>query len=352
MFGLENFDVVIGNPPYVVLETKHPSLSYYRKNFRCTTGGKVNLYKLFFEKGLSLIKDGGLLVYITPYNYLTSADSLKLRKILLNETTIMKIIDHEESQRVFESATQAVAIIVTRKQASVDYRFQYEKLGQSYTLKSKDINRDCRLLFKGTNPAIKRINQYKKTFDSFIKGWQGEINVSTKKGCFVDKKQSGYLPLIRGNQIGFYQTTAKPAEFCPTKISARSHHKIRRIVFQEIANAGLDRRVKGTILENVLCGHTVNYMFPKHAEVSLEALLGLLNSRLVNYYFKFYNQTNHVPIGEIKTIPVPDCFVRTSKRLEKLVSRRLNGELIDDKIDAVVYELYGLTDEEIAIIEG
>jgi len=352
MFGIDKFDIVIGNPPYDVLETKHPYHGYYRANFRCTSGGKVNLYKLFFERGLALIKDKGLLVYITPYNYLTSADSIKLRKILLNETTISEIVDYEESQRVFTSATQAVATIVTRKQPSTDYCFQYKKLGKTYTLKSEDINRDKRLLFKGTNHIIDKINRYKKTIDSFAKGWQGEINVSTKKEFFVDEKRKGYLPLIRGNQIGHYQTVAKPAEFCPTKISTRSHHKVRRIVFQEVANAGLERRIKGTILENVLCGHTVNYMFSKREDISLEALLGLLNSRLINYYFKFYNQTNHVPIGEIKTIPVPDCFEQTSKRLEKLVVRRLKGEAVDDKIDVLVYELYGLTDEEIAIVEG
>jgi len=351
MFGVEQFDIVIGNPPYNVLGTKHPFLEFYRRSFRCTAGGKVNLYKLFFEKGLTLIKDNGLLVYITPYNYLTSADSVALRNILLNETTIIKIVDYEESQRVFESSTQAVAVILTRKQFSENYHFLYRKFGKSYTLKSKEINRDRRLLFKGTNRIIKRMNQCKKTFDFFVDGWQGEINVSTKKEFFVGKRQKGYLPLIRGNQIGHYETVAKPTEFCPANISARSHHKTRRIVFQEVANSGLNRRIKGTILENVLCGHTVNYVFSKHENIPLEALLGLLNSRAVNYYFKFYNQTNHVPIGEIKTIPVPDCISSTSARLAKLVTRRLNGELVEQKIDALVYELYGLTDEEIALIE-
>ena len=351
MFGVEKFDIVIGNPPYNVIETKNPFLDYYRANFRCTVGGKVNLYKLFFERGLFLTKGGGLLVYVTPYNYLTSADSIKLREILLNETTIIKITDYEESQKVFESATQAVATIVTRKQSSADYRFQYKKLGKTYILQLKEIHRDSRLLFKGTNRVIRKMNRFKKNFGFFIEGWQGEVNVSTKKTFFVKKNQSGHLPLIRGNQIGYYETVSKPEEFCPIDISPRSHHKIRRIVFQEVSNAGQQRRIKATILENVLCGHTVNYMFSKHKDIPLEALLGLLNSRLINYYFKFYNQTNHVPIGEIKMIPVPDCIVSTSKHLAKLVTRRLNGELMDDKIDALVYKLYGLTPEEIALVE-
>ena len=346
------FDIVIGNPPYNVIETKNPFLAYYRENFRSTAGGKVNRYKLFFERGLSLIKDGGLLVYVTPYNYLTSADSVKLREILLNETTIINIVDYEESQRVFESAMQAVATIVTRKEPSADYRFQYRKLGKTYTLKSKEINRDSRLLFKGTNRVIRKINRFKNNFDSLIEGRQGEINISTKKEFFVDKIQKGCLPLIRGNQIGYYQTVSKPAEFCPVDISTRSHHNVRRIVFQEVSNAGLHRRIKATILENILCGHTVNYMFSKHENIPLEALLGLLNSRVVNYYFKFYNQTNHVPIGEIKNIPVPDCIARNGQRLAKLATRRLNGEPVDAQIDAFVYELYGLTGDEIALVES
>ena len=355
MFGInDDFDIVIGNPPYDVLYSKHPQrvhFDYYHQHYKTMKGGTPNLYKLFFERGLSLIKDGGLLVYITPYNYLTSADSVKLREILLNETAIIEIVDYEESQRVFESATQAVATIITRKLASADYCFLYKKLGKTYTLKSKEIKSSRRLLFKGSNPVIERMKRCHQTFDSIANGWMGEIHVSKHKKFFVDKKQKGYLPLIRGNQIGYYQTVSKPAEFCPVDISARSHYKIRRIVFQEIANSALERRVKGTILENVLCGHTVNYLFSKHEEIPLEALLGLLNSRLVNYYFKFYNQTNHVPIGEIKMIPVPDCLFTTSKSLMKLVTRRLNGEMVDDKIDALVYELYGLTAEEIAIID-
>ena len=145
-----------------------------------------------------------MLVYITPYNYLTSADSLKLRKILLNETTIIEIVDYEESQKVFESATQAVATIVTRKQPTKDYRFEYRKLGNTYTLKSKEINGDPRLMFKGTSRVIKRMNQWKQTFDNFAEGYMGEIHVSKHKKFFVPNQRDGGLPLIRGRQVGYY----------------------------------------------------------------------------------------------------------------------------------------------------
>jgi Alw26I/Eco31I/Esp3I family type II restriction m6 adenine DNA methyltransferase len=362
MFGVTTgFDIVIGNPPYKVISADDDFISYYKDKYKCCLGGKVNLYKLFIEKGLSLLIKNGTLSYITPHNYLTSRDSLKLREILLKETTIKEIIDYEESDRVFETVTQAVATIVTSLKKSTSYFFNYLKLGKTYTLDSNKICLDPDLLIRGDNIAIERIKRHKLTFDKIIFGWQGEINVSTKKDFFIFSKKPGYLPLIRGNQIGLYQTVLSPTEYCPVHISNRDHFKIRRIVFQEVSNSGLDRRIKATILENVLCGHTTNYLISKYENLSLESILGLLNSKLVNFYFKFYNQTNHIPIGEIKKIPVPVNFITESKKIKPIVDQILSAKAVnphadtsalEKQIDELVYKLYGLTEEEIKIIEG
>ena len=94
-------------------------------------------------------------------------------------------------------------------------------------------------------------------------------------------------------------------EFAPISISTRNHHLKERIVFQEVSNIGLKTRINGIILNNILCGHTTNYMYPKDKDVKLQYLLAILNSSIINYFFKFFNQTNHVPVGEVKTIPFP-----------------------------------------------
>ena len=362
MYGInDGFDIVIGNPPYKILPANHELISYFRQNYRCCTGGKINLYKLFFEKGLQMLIKQGTLSFITPFNYLSSHDSLSLRKILLKETTIKEIIDYEEAEKVFASVTQAVATIITSKTKPYDYSFNYLKKGIRHRLYSDQILRDTDLLIKGNNPVIEKIRQQKHIFDDLVLGWQGEINVSTKKEFFSNYKNIGHLPLIRGNQIGLYQLLAKSNEFCPTSISTRDHYKFRRIVFQEVSNSGLTRRVKGVILENILCGHTTNYIIPKIESQPLEAILGLLNSKLINYYFKFYNQTNHVPIGEIKKIPFPDDFISNSKNISSLVIRilsekkaNLNADTsaLEKQIDKMVYKLYDLTEEEIKIIEN
>ena len=119
-------------------------------------------------------------------------------------------------------------------------------------------------------------------------------------------------------------------------------------------------RVKGTILKNVLCGHSCNYIYSICNELDNKFLLGVLNSKVVNYYFKYFNQTNNVPIGEIKGIPFPSS--RKEDRLKitemvdeiykaRLLSKDYSIDQIDEKINQIVYRMYGLTGAEIKIIE-
>jgi hypothetical protein len=361
MFGIEDgFDIVIGNPPYVVLSSNFHNIEFFHSHYRCGKGGKVNLYKLFFEKGLKLLKQNGILTFITPNTFISSKDSVILRQILL-ENQIKEIIEYAEKDKIFEHITQAVAITLVMVKDEKDYYFKHVKSGIETILSSKIILQNKGLFFKGTNSIIEKIKKQNQKFDSIIFGWQGEINVSTKKENFIAQEKNGYLPLIRGNQIEYYQIINKPVEFCPIIISNRNHYKLKRIVFQEVANAGLERRIKATILENVLCGHTTNYCFPKNKDYSLEYILGLLNSKILNYWFKYYNQTNHVPIGEIKQIPVPVTSSNKQQPIITLVnkiysekSKNPNADTIklESKIDRLVYELYDLTEDEIKIIEG
>ena len=96
----------------------------------------------------------------------------------------------------------------------------------------------------------------------------------------------------------------------------------------------------------------------------------MFNSKLFNYYFKFYNQTNHIPIGEIKSIPVPSLekinhfpFVNLVDYILELKEigdeNSINNfapnnhiiQLFEEVIDALVYELYFEEDFKKAGIE-
>jgi len=373
VFDQEGFSVIIGNPPYVVLGSDHSSLEYFKKNYAVSHGGKVNLYKLFLERAIKLLKPNGYLGFICPSNYLSSKDSEKLRKLLL-KNTLIEIIEYVESDRVFTGVTQALTTIVVKKQISrknSSVNLRTKKFGKQRVLQS-DFSKNENLAFIPWDNVIKRMRSKSKTFGNIIEGYQGEINVSTKKDYFISKKQKDYLPLYRGNQIGRYVILENPAEWSPISIDKRGHYSKDRIVFQEVSNQQQTRRIKAVIIDkNNFCGHTTNYCFTKNSENNFY-VLGLLNSNPVNYYFKYFNNTNHVPIGEIKNIPIPEANEKQQAEIAKLAQlmldlrkelqqatentdkyARLKMEIekLDGKIDQIIYRLYELTDEEIATIE-
>jgi hypothetical protein len=89
-------------------------------------------------------------------------------------------------------------------------------------------------------------------------------------------------------------------------------------------------------------------------------LLGIINSKAVNYYFKYFNQTNHVPIGEFKNIPFPSVGIIVKKRINDIVKNILqlkesdinhNTSDLESQIDILVYLLYKLTYDEVRIID-
>ena len=363
MFGVtDGFDMVIGNPPYHVLPSSHTLLGQYKESYKSSHGGKVNLYRLFFECGINLLSINRSLSYITPINYLTSADSLVLRELLIKNTFMKEIIEYSEADKVFENVTQAVCTIIIVKSSKKNKNLLYYKNGEKYIIDQAKILLDKRMLIKPTNGIVNKMNEFPDTFNTICNGYQGEINVSTDKEYFSKfKKNESYYPLLRGSNIDSYRLTEAPSEFCPTNIQNRNHYKMERIVFQEVSNSGLSKRVKGHLINNMLCGHTTNYIYPRTNNIDIKFILGLLNSKLINYYFKYYNQTNHVPIGEIKNIPVPRLSQNHQNGIANLVTKILNAKLVNREtdtslfqaeIDRLVYELYRLTEEEIAIVEG
>lgn len=358
MFGVrDGFDITIGNPPYFVLPANYPNLKYFEEQYASSRGGKKNLYKLFFECALKLIHDDGVLVFITPSNYLTSSDSIELRRLLINKSRIVEIIEYSESDKVFEAVTQAVCTIVLVKSKLNNLDISYIKNGKRYLINQKGIISDPNLFIKNLCPVILKMKKQTHVLNEYIIGYQGEVNVSTKKNLFTKNNRTDVLPLVRGNQIRRHSVVNFPDEYCPLNAQGRDHCHIKRIVFQEIANAGLARRLNAVLLKDVICGHTTNYIFPSNSKVDIKFVLALINSSLFNYYFKFYNQTNHVPIGEIKQIPVPDLsnicqdrYVEIIDRLSKSVPKQTQE--YEHRIDNMVYELYGLTKKEIEIVEN
>ena len=114
------FDIIIGNPPYVRIQSRDKAESnYFRKKYN-SPFGSFDLYVVFLEKALRLLKPGGRLGFITSGKFLKNEYGKKIRQILKDETTIELIIDLSELQ-VFPDATTYPVIIVFKKGAGAGY---------------------------------------------------------------------------------------------------------------------------------------------------------------------------------------------------------------------------------------
>jgi len=118
-FGAEGFDVVVGNPPYGIVFGEN------EKAFiedRCPTFKRNNdVFVAFIERGIALLKPGGLFSFIVPNTFLTGPYFNKLKEHILDTTKIIKVLDFGINQ-VFNDPNVFNAIIVLQKEENKELR--------------------------------------------------------------------------------------------------------------------------------------------------------------------------------------------------------------------------------------
>ncbi|MEX0955983.1 MAG: DNA methyltransferase [Rhizobiaceae bacterium] len=111
------FDVVIGNPPYVRMEHLKPIKPWLAKHYT-VADERTDLSAYFFEKGVSLLKAGGRLGFISTSSFFRAGYGEKLRLLLSEYTDIEAVIDFGDVQ-IFEGVTTYPAIVAAKKKAEI-----------------------------------------------------------------------------------------------------------------------------------------------------------------------------------------------------------------------------------------
>ena len=122
MFGQARFDIVIGNPPYVRQEAIKDLKPALKAEFGDFFKGTADLYTYFYKRGVDLLKPGGVLAYITPNKFMSTAYGDKTRKLLSEEAYPLVLIDFNEFP-VFEATTYPLIAIIERGTAPEDAVF-------------------------------------------------------------------------------------------------------------------------------------------------------------------------------------------------------------------------------------
>ena len=382
------FDIVIGNPPYGALLGKN-EIKYLRVNNKnMHIFGKINTYRLFILKSEELLKKQGYLGVIVPNTWLSDRDSFPLRRLIITHFEEAKVIHIPESGRVFIDVTQAVTIATFKRVNATDnFRLLFMNANNHQDLEGarflsiygSDLKKNMQLkipLYITHIDLLRKINMSgNENFQKYFDIRQGEVNLTVYKNSLSKVSGMSTHPLIRGDNIERYHIIESEREkerFVYFKNIKRDDSIVDRICLKEVSNMAQSRRLKATIIRNGFnLGHTANYLIPKEDtdEQTMYYALALLNSKLLNFYFKSYSNTNHISVDEISNLPVKYDNVPEIAKKSKLLYELYNTVdqttyndkriytlkkivILEKAIDEMIYELFGLNSKESTIVDN
>jgi type I restriction-modification system DNA methylase subunit len=196
IFENGGFDVIIGNPPYVPTEyINENDKIFLEKNYK-SAFGRLNLYPIFYEKGVSLISENGFLGYITPYTILKNQYYKEARKYIIENSKIIELIDFK-GIAVFEDAAVDSIIFIIKKQVENNYNFKQisniksfeNKTYQEdyYSISEIKENEDLSMLISSNDKLIKRIVKNSVSLKSILNFNQGIITGGNSKYLTLEK---------------------------------------------------------------------------------------------------------------------------------------------------------------------
>lgn len=314
VFEKGGFDVIIGNPPYVLCQpsnTDEQTLNYF-KNFEVASY-KIDLFHLFFEKSIILLKEKGKLGFITPNTYLTNKYIRKLRNFILKNTLIETVVNYEDV--VFIDAGVDVSTIILKKEKSLNENIQIfnSNIGIIQQLGSKkqidwltesentfNIKQELKFDFKN---CVK--------FDDIGNSYFGIQAYDRKSSISNIKENENFLPLIDGAEINRYEMSIpnKYINFIPTNIKSGGDFSVYerlRIVVRQIGKTP----IIGMCEPNIVTSNTLYNLYMKNENYSLKYILTILNSKIIKeYWLSNYSDSKQlfpkIKGYQLKQLPIP-----------------------------------------------
>ena len=330
-----DFDLVIGNPPYGILgQNKHYPIPVtkelkekYKGLFR-TWYGKYNIYGLFIEKSVNLLKKEGKLVFIIPATWMILDEFKKLREFLAYNG---KVIVYYLGPKVFKDAEVCTVILELRKGSNGLELWDYSNRERDLAVSKDEYQGEIIRFEDNFSKKMERGASYKlgDLFDIYISARSPEVKKNPYVLKFSNKPGGsnrgngtselfksnelldGYLPILNGRNLkpfkidyetnfsGYWIKSDKVKtlkSFYLKEHIAVGHTKGGRVV------AALDSKKYPWISD-------VYLLFPKHSvftRFKMEDIVYILNSDLMNKYARtLYREiTPHTTATQLKLLPL------------------------------------------------
>lgn len=365
IFDKGGFDIVVGNPPYIRrTELPESAKLQYERAYKSATL-QYDIYLLFIEFGLSICKKEGQLCYINPIRFFSSDYGQSCRTLIIKDHLLKRIVDVSQIE-VFKSAMTYPCVLHIQNRKEADYSIEFYAPdclqvidnvanGLCKLLYKKNILGDPehRIIVSENHNLIRKIDQNSKPVETWFKVSRGLPNNK------VDFMGDDYYAL-KSTMVKKYRIT-DAYKLIDTDFSGAFRDEMiilpRTVLF-----------LQATMKEkNIVLLDRIYYLTQK-VPVNTRFVLGVINSKVTNFWFEHYYGTTKVSGGyfdlngtQIKSIPVPNATTKQQNEISSLVETILkmkkqdisaDTSALEREIDRLVYGLYGLTEEEVRVVEG
>lgn len=396
------FDIVIGNPPYVKVSDKEV-INYFNQKY-IYQDYQQDLYLLFLEQYKKLLITGGKLGIIIPNTWLQSIKFRNIRQYLVNQYYWERILDIKE--HIFKAVVDTHVLIFEKnnyiKNSSLIIdNYQKGEISFSQEINQEELPVNGDVINVVSNDVEKLLFEKIKEKSVFIKdvcfsnvgvkpfqvgkGRPKQTREIVDSKPYVKVNQSkplgkNWLPLMRGSLMNKYQNRwnynswIQYGEWLAEPKDSKIFEAEEKIIVRQTG----DSIIATIIGKNIIARDNLHIIISN--SLSHKFILGILNSKLTDFYYYQINPERGEVLAQVKKshveqLPLPkineknlqshnqiisyvDQLLQLNKDLqnEHLQSNKVHIEsrikYCESKINELVYQLYELTEEEINIVEG
>lgn len=369
------FDCIIGNPPYIdyrkIDEKTKIFLSKFSSVYKKSKEGSIFVY--FIERASQLIIKHGEISFINPIAYLCKPTDHGIRDYIDKNLKITMLIDLSNI-KIFESASTYTCINIfkreNKKNEILFKRFDdFTELSSNKDdfLKIPSVNIEHIFIF--LDPISRHIAERCKTqLGDFCKIFCG-LSKTGFRSDVINTNSEKSVYFLESSDIYRYYVNDFGKKFLNRIDDYFSQEKRRIFESQDIIfMTRMTNEIRCVVVPLGVYGGKVNILHDFRIDRFL--ILGVLNSKLMTYFYKKKFFPTHMQGGafgfdtlSVETLPIPQITKSNQPTAHKITDcakailevkekdPKANTQKLEKEIDALVYQLYNLTDEEIKIIE-
>lgn len=320
------------------------------------------------ERGHKLLKEGAILTYILPEGLFTNTEYKYIRKYLTQKNTILEI--GLFTKRVFDASVDTAIILIKNIKNDQKLKIISDLNTKVSEIEQEDLNISPEYIFPvkangDGNEIIKLIEKGSTKLIEFCEVQQGIIySGRPKEEVFANEQISPeYKKILDGRDITRFKINwGQKQENRFIKYTKELHRPREERIFTIKEKVILPRRSTRLVCalddEQFYLLNTGYVILPKNSFQEIKYILAILNSKLMNFYYKNRYFGWQITIPALNALPIRIGSEQEVKKIldivDKIIEQKksdLDITIVENLLNSEIYKIYNIDEPMISLIE-